>query len=875
VRRSAGSALSALLALALVPAASAQVPSAHPNVQTSCDLLVAAAVHLADRADGCFGSLTLDDRDTDGKWVTWSSGDDDRAMSLNGLDFVGTAYAEWNQGAAATDTATLYLSGSVTDYAGGTLTLSNTTVDLERETDDGEVVDDRLLTNGLAFTPSHLDALAPSTRPPNAPADWFWRGPKVTIDLERGGAVTGYRATAEVSNTGAMELYGATFRITRQVEDTKAWGDDRWILRLGEDNGTSAFVQGRGPGAAYVSNGCLTTAGSLGCATTAETPGVACVTTPWSWGGNAQIGIPTATGVDARLPVWMHGYDGKLLWMGLRDGVSMLDAGSKLSLEALAPGLELDRCQAVSGQAGASRSTVVDGGTVTWLAPPALESGAPQLRGRVRLTLGEAKVHDGSRLVDSGYPATTLEGDAVYPDAGGLLRVVGRLNMYGYDFAPVHLTWDPSTNQVALRMQKKFDFGGGYSVDGDYHGVWDRNFLDLSTETEQDCRWIGGWWKTLQCFDVVHKAEVCYAGRCVQGKALMSSFVVGGCATFDVRFGIGGGQVFQVYRGVDMDWRGRGVNHMPSDCGLFSWGPTRNSQSTRAAQAGPAPFDFPEARTPMAVRVHGEGGAPKVALIGPDGQRVDPPANGVDLTGGRHVYTEDEPASTTTIILVPGKAGPWRVEPAPGSARPVRVEVARPATEPDIHGTVVGTGHRRELRYAVAADRRLRVGIYEQSRTRRRLLGYARGGRCAERRRHHQHPVRCGVIRFSPLDDHQHDRRIVARVDAGAHHRPVGSFTFARYQAPPPRALPRPRTVRVRRQGRTVRISWARVPRAANYVVHAATGHGHGSDHMVGHRRRSYVLRGVSPHAAVHVSVRARGHDGRTGRPRSATSRGR
>jgi hypothetical protein len=112
-----------------------------------------------------------------------------------------------------------------------------------------------------------------------------------------------------------------------------------------------------------------------------------------------------------------------------------------------------------------------------------------------------------------------------------------------------------------------------------------------------------------------------------------------------------------------------------------------------------------------------------------------------------------------------------------------------------------------------------------------------------------------GTVRFAPGDGKAGTREVWVAVHQNGMLRE--RLRVARYRAPG-RALPgRPRRVRVRRRGSTLRVTWAPATRAVRYRVVVRLSDGRRRTFMASRRRRSITMRGVV--RGVRGSVRVTG----------------
>ncbi|HEY2328120.1 MAG TPA: hypothetical protein VGH52_11615, partial [Gaiellaceae bacterium] len=230
-----------------------------------------------------------------------------------------------------------------------------------------------------------------------------------------------------------------------------------------------------------------------------------------------------------------------------------------------------------------------------------------------------------------------------------------------------------------------------------------------------------------------------------------------------------------------------------------------------AASAVAVPdLTFPAGKQFAVVKFVGTGGPPLVSISGPDGRSVSTQAGKptVDAKHGFLVLPDARTNVTTVSIAKPG-TGAYHVTLEAGSPPLRSVESASGLPMPNVQARVTGTGRTRILSWGAAkvAGQSL---VFEES---------GAGG---------EHVIlrtakTSGRLSFSPVDGRAGKRNLIVVVlEHGVQRQIVHAATF---QAPKPQR-PLVRNLRVRRQGSTVKVTWASSGPRASYDVQLTTSAG-------------------------------------------------
>ena len=285
------------------------------------------------------------------------------------------------------------------------------------------------------------------------------------------------------------------------------------------------------------------------------------------------------------------------------------------------------------------------------------------------------------------------------------------------------------------------------------------------------------------------------------------------------------------------------------DCDLSAY--TVPPPVGRAAQAGGGQgFTLPGGLRGANVELRGEGGAPAVDVVAPDGTRVTP---GAPAAGAKVAAVELPELGRTVIVLDDPAAGAWQVVPREGSPAITRLAVARSVEPVRVTGSVRRTTRGRELRYRVTGPPGTRVAVTERSSAGVRPLGVIRRGR--------------GVLRFTSPPGPAGTRTLVGTPE-GEPAPATAPRTIASYRTAATWRPAAPRRVTVR----GTRVTWTAVPAARRYLVRARLANGRTVARQT--RARSLRVPGATRRIGVRsASVAVVDRYGRTSVTRRGTAR--
>jgi hypothetical protein len=342
-------------------------------------------------------------------------------------------------------------------------------------------------------------------------------------------------------------------------------------------------------------------------------------------------------------------------------------------------------------------------------------------------------------------------------------------------------------------------------------------------------RGSAGGWYTENAFSISGNGSVTVRRfTAASGSYVISNIAAAAC-----------GEVSFVQLGGVWYWGGPG--RKLDTCDLTAFTPARQrAGGARASGPSPSTVLVPPRQRAFAIRVLGDGGSPGVRLLGPGGAIAD--ATGAEPVVGKDLITDrDEDDDATTLILHRPAGGAWRIE---ADRRVTGVQTARVKPKLRIRARVRGTGKTRRLTWRLTPRAGERVRFIERSGGRVRTLKVTRR--------------RSGSVRFRPVRSRSRRARIIATVvDRGV---PIKQLTVARFRAPRLARPARPRAVRVRRAGNTLRISWRRTRTTTLVTIR----HGRlGGTTVAAPGRHRIVVPGIRRRQHVVVAVQALAADGR------------
>jgi hypothetical protein len=349
-------------------------------------------------------------------------------------------------------------------------------------------------------------------------------------------------------------------------------------------------------------------------------------------------------------------------------------------------------------------------------------------------------------------------------------------------------------------------------------------------------------------FSAGGKAGICIIGLCpTDAEFVLSSRGIGACVRFhfpdptpDV--------------GIGYKWGAALPKPSFGPCSITPYEvppPPGAPPRVHSAQAGAQPFQVAKGTKVVDLALDGpEGQAPKVALISPSGQRIEPSTD-LHVAAPAYAYYPTGAGSSIVGIMKPA-AGTWQVVPLSGSAPITHLEQARDAAPPQVAGSVGGKGRKRLLSYRASTGQGLKTTFFEQGPMGARKLGVAKG--------------KLGTIRFAPAAGPHGKRTIEALVERGGV--PQLRKSIATYVAPGPVHAGRVKKLRLTRHGKTVHASWGKATGATVYAARIDLPDGRRVLRVT--RSRKITFHGAPRDGHVTVTVVARNRAGRPGKAAKA-----
>jgi hypothetical protein len=293
------------------------------------------------------------------------------------------------------------------------------------------------------------------------------------------------------------------------------------------------------------------------------------------------------------------------------------------------------------------------------------------------------------------------------------------------------------------------------------------------------------------------------------------------------------------------------------DCVADQYGAPAGTSAVRRASDGAVgqTFTVPAGASSYTVAVSGNGGVPRVSLLGPAGAPV---AFGDPRNRATAAATlPGSPGSNTTYVgLNHPKAGTYTVVPAGGSPAIAGLRVSRGYATPKVTATLSGKGRMWTLRYRVSGDAPgTSIAFVERGPAGDVPIGIARGAR--------------GTLRFASGKGPGGRRVILAEATRGG--TPLISPEVAHYTAP---AIPRPGAVghlRASRTRGTLIVRFTGAPGAKTYTVKILLSDGRGLQRTLRASQHRLSIPRVGKGVRAKVTVTPVGPDGRRGPPRRAS----
>jgi PKD repeat protein len=391
------------------------------------------------------------------------------------------------------------------------------------------------------------------------------------------------------------------------------------------------------------------------------------------------------------------------------------------------------------------------------------------LCGEVGLTGGPTILGAAAIRADAGL------GLATYDDRPAVFRAFGKLSLVEIPLAEA--TFELHTDGY---VKARADFGFGIPDVASVNGFLLFEMLGTKFNAEAYVR---------ACVDLVD--------LCAGARGLVSSKGLAVClhvdvlgATWEPGFGYEWGDVFPTlyFSGCDVGDYREHISH---------------ARARAAGVTGERSIDLPAGLPGAVIVAEGRDAPPKITLVGPNGERVTTPDGMKAVQSKPFLLIKNQKGKNTQIAIGQPAAGRWRVIVEDGSSELVSLKSAQGLEAPEVHAQVVGTGHKRAIRYRVAQREGQKVTFVERGASAGTIIGEAKGSE--------------GEVAFHPADGKAERREIVALVEQDGQLR--DEIKVAGYQAPGPVHPARIGGLQVRHRGSAVRASWRRAANARAYEV--------------------------------------------------------
>jgi hypothetical protein len=429
----------------------------------------------------------------------------------------------------------------------------------------------------------------------------------------------------------------------------------------------------------------------------------------------------------------------------------------------------------------------------------------------------------GGLTIGAGPPLSSTGSDR-------MVRVDGDLRVTLPDGAPVTIRADGLGSVMGIPLAKAYL---QYVTDGHISagGSISAELGPFKAEAGVD-----GWFYD-RTFNIEGFASIC-AGVCIDGRMVFSSKGFAGCAHAAISIGAG------LTWGNDL-WAGlinplaliRNLDPMPVGCDV---GDYEEPPPARAAQAaGERNVRFEAGLPSGIVGVIGRDGPPHVALVGPDGTRIEPGPSTPVNTAKAFAFQSLEKRLTWFAVKAPA-AGVWKIVPEADSTPITELRAADGLPAPKVTAKVTrSAGRKRVLTYNIAPIPGQTVAFAEQG---KRGLGAAIGDVKAKTK---------GTLTFTPTAGPGGPRTIIAQVAQRGI--PRKTLVVARYIAPAPPRPAKPR-LKVRRSGTKLVVTWPKDPESRRFTVNAQLSDGRVL--MLAPKAAKIAISGVAKSTSATIAVR-------------------
>ena len=407
-------------------------------------------------------------------------------------------------------------------------------------------------------------------------------------------------------------------------------------------------------------------------------------------------------------------------------------------------------------------------------------SGGPQILGASAITMGAQPTDAGGFTFQLSNPA--------------ILRLSGNLAVVGIPFA---------SGYVEYHTDGLLKFGGGMDF------TLPLDIANLQAEVPQDPP-LGPGFVDLSSgrFNAPLQGHVCVPAGCnvidIGAQGVISTSGIAACGQYILYQGPPG-RTLGVSVGFGYHW-GQGPQVF-GDLGGCDVSPYASALSGRRDALSPI-HDAVKVASGLPqenIVIQGAKGAPQIKVTAPNNETVS--SVKASVAKSAHMMVFSDPAAKRTYVMIGmPPAGTYTIQTLSGSPQITAIRHADGLAQPNVSGSVTGSGSSRTLTYHVKPIPGQEVVFAEQAKGAAADIGVATST--------------SGKLRFSPTAGPAGKREIVAQVQQNGIPRKnivVATYTALAASAPAP-----PKYVHVKRKPHqnVVVVSWAKVPSVSLYTVH-------------------------------------------------------
>lgn len=473
----------------------------------------------------------------------------------------------------------------------------------------------------------------------------------------------------------------------------------------------------------------------------------------------------------------------------------------------------------------------------------------------------------------SGKPLVAVNGYFLYTDANGATP-------WSLELGGTVLVYDMQIGSAKLLIK------GNGSIDFAVEVGFSLSILSIKGG-------VNGWIEpALKRFLVQGYLQACLGVLCARADALVSNIGMAGCLDLgEIKYWVlvrdadwawyawwrlhWEERVVKLKSGFAYTWNPSSFSLLGDNCDFGRWTPKRNSYGEsfgRLQQLGlPTGLEGTRAQTAantvtiskstpaIALKVRGNGAAPKVKVTGPDGSvaQSDPGAPSAK-SEGKWFVAENDTDNSTSVLLINPAAGDWSVQPLEGSTTQiVTVETSAYEGTPQIIGGVGNApGGRKVVNVGFDLPPGTSLAIEETGKDVQQTIGSpVKPGACDERVRSSPvgGSVSCASLRFTPAPGAGGERKILAIVTRDGLE--LSRQVIATYQAKAWAKPGRPAKVGITRKGANVNVSWTESRGAATYAVTIQGSDGTSQTFSLAAKCRAVRIQGLGSDVRLKATV--------------------